>query len=232
MSICVNTDKQSNDSTLQVITRSDDKCRQMDERLKHLETICHTLDEDIDDIDNNLIQQFDCLKQIIAQNNRLLTELQTKQETNLKEIITKCQQKISVNTSNEWTETDLMTQLSTLKNSVELLTTELVDKKRHKTDLTNKTKCLAKKLEEMETKVKELRQQNHTNDNEEHMVLAAVMRVMYKTYHNNVIGLLFNDNEEKNLEKVLVMDNNSDNKSEHKMSKQFWDSLNADYNIN
>ena len=44
-----------------------------------------------------------------------------------------------------------------------------------------------------------------------------------------VFSVLFNDNEEKSLERLIVIDR--ENKSEQQMAQQFWDSLEKDYQI-
>jgi len=222
--MCEPVANRSHDSQPGSAPRGDQMVDQLSDRLKHFQSISDNWFQFIDDfLEQFLDSKFESLSALMAENNHLMEALQTRHSHELNEIIGSVDDNIT-------TETDLNNHLLDLKTSVETLSSQLSDKKSHKTDLTNKTKSLMKKVEEMENRVKDLKQQNHSNDSNEYMVLASVMRVMYKTWNNSqVVGLLFNDNEEKSLEKLIVMDN--EKKCEKTMSQQFWRSLNTDYQL-
>jgi len=205
--------------------RSDEPLDQMSDRLKHIESVSDNWFQFTDHLLNQFLDsKFESLSECLQQNQRLLEALEATQSRRLDQVVTSFDDKITA-------ETDLIHHSLDLKTRVETLSSQLSDKKSHKTDLTNKTKSLTKKLDEMERRVRELKQQNKGNQTDEHLLLASVMRVMYKTWNNSqVVGLLFNDDEEKSLQTLIVMD--SENKCPQTMSQQFWHSLYSDYQIN
>ena len=158
--------------------------------IKRLEDISVNWFKMIEESTNGLNKKFDILCENIKQNESLLEEIEEKQQNKLKSIISKSNLNINGKTSQDLSETDLKNQFNCLESSKQSLSSELITKKHHKTELTNKTKALTKQLEQMEIKVKQLRQNsNQSNDSNEYLTLASVMRVMYKTWNNSkVIG--------------------------------------------
>ncbi|CAG2121850.1 unnamed protein product, partial [Medioppia subpectinata] len=129
---------QSEDCLVGSDQRSDEPLDQMSDRLKHIESVSDNWFQFTDHLLNQFLDsKFDPLAESLEQNNQLLEALQTKQCTQLKEIVGQFDDTIT-------TETDLINRSLDLKTRVESLSSQLTDKKSHKTDLTNKTKSLTK----------------------------------------------------------------------------------------